>query len=395
MKKIATLLFVLFFATMQAQKKAPLRLYAEFDDLSFVKNNEYFNHIADGYTLLGNKLYAGLRLKPTHDYDIRVGAYFIKYYGLDNFTSIIPSISLHIDKGDNEFYFGQIHTGNNHNLPQQLYAFERLLDKRSIENGLQYLYWGKYLQSDTWLTWEHFIFKNDPNRERLNFGHHSDLSFPLSKKLSIKVPFTVLLYHRGGQINKHDTHLSNLNNALVVANLSSGFQFTYKLNNIKLDLSYDYFAHSINSKNTEEFLFEKGHAHLTGLGLRYKNWYLKTSYWASTGFVSPKGDDMFQSRSKRTEIYYDSNNNPKTVFARYTEPDRSLIYTTLQYHTEIAKNLHLGFVADVYYQLNKGVLNVDCNSYVIQNHLDYAMGLYLRYQLNTKVAEFPSESLNE
>ena len=358
-----------------------------FEDLSFVKNNEYFNFIADGYTLLGNKLYTGVRLQPHSDYDIRVGADWIKYYGLNNFSYIIPSISLHLDKGKHQFYFGRLDTGNNHDMPQQIFAFERLLDARSIENGLQHKYTGKRWQSDTWLEWEHFIFKNDKDRERLNFGHHSDWHFPFSDNLEIQIPVSLLLHHRGGQINRHDQPSPN-NSAIVVANFSSGLGFQYKLNqDTSLGIQYDFFVHSINSDNTEDFVFKTGKAHLVTFKLDYQQFEGKFSFWQSRKYIAPKGDDMFQSLSRKTEIYFE-NNEQATVFAGYAEPDRQLLYTSLSYHKEIARDLHLGFVTELYYQLNKVEIHTPAYSGVIQNHFDYSMGLYVQYRLQSRLIHF-------
>ena len=358
-----------------------------FEDLSFVKNNEYFNFIADGYTLLGNKLYTGVRLQPHSDYDIRVGADWIKYYGLNNFSYIIPSISLHLDKGKHQFYFGRLDTGNNHDMPQQIYAFERLLDARSIENGLQHKYTGKRWQSDTWLEWEHFIFKNDKGRERLNFGHHSDWHFPFSDNLEMQIPVSLLLHHRGGQINRHNQP-STYNSAIVVANFSSGLGFQYKLNqDTSLGIQYDFFVHSINSDNTEDFVFKTGKAHLFTFKVDYQQFEGKFSFWQSRKYIAPKGDDMFQSLSRKTEIYFE-NNEQATVFAGYAEPDRQLLYTSISYHKEMARDLHLGFVTELYYQLNKGEIHTPAYSGVIQNHLDYSMGLYVQYRLRSRLVHF-------
>jgi len=356
-------------------------LYLGFTDLAFIKNNEYFNFIADGYTLLGNQLDVDLRYRPQPAYEINVGASFQKYFGLSTFEKPIPYIGLKIDKGNSRFYIGKLDTDDNHGLFDPVYDFERHLDQRHIENGLQHRYKNKHWQTDTWLEWEHFIFKADTLRERLNFGQTTTYTYK-SGGWEYQIPLQIYLMHRGGQINlrKPDNHK---NNAMVIANLATGLSVSkHWSTEFSTGVAFRYFSHSINSDNTEEFIFKNGNAMQFLFNIRYKNWKTSWSYWQADHFVAPKGNDMYQTVSRRVDKYFDEQGNPVGIFKSYTEPYRKLLTGHISYQKEIIKDLHLGFIVDVYYQLNDAEIQSNYYNSSLNGQLDYATGLYLVYHFN-------------
>ena len=361
-------------------------VYLNFDDLSFIKNNEYFNLIADGYTLFGNKLDVDLSIKPHQNYQVKVGFMALKYYGLDAFSKIIPSFSLQINQGNNTYIFGKLQNNDKHLLSDQIYGFERLLDKRSIENGVEHRYKNKHWQTDTWLEWEHFIKKNDSDRERLNFGQTTTYHTTIAKNWEITLPLQLYLHHRGGQINQRNTQTEHLNNAMVVANISGGLQLSKKVSNrAEWGAEYQYFIHSINSDNVEELHFKNGSAHLISAFFKTAKWQGNLSYWKADKFVAPKADDMYQSISKRVEKYTDSQANPETVFATYTEPNRELLHGFVSYKNKLFKDLYIGAQLDAYLQLNEGTIQSNRYNVSVNNQFDYAIGLYILYRFNTAI----------
>jgi len=361
-------------------------LYIEANNLSFIKNNEYFNLIADGYTLFGNKLDVNLSIKPHQNYQVKIGVMTLKYYGLDTFSEFIPTFSLQIDQGNNHYYFGKLPTDDNHRLSEQIYSFERHLDKRSIENGVAHRYQKKHWQTDTWLEWEHFIVKGDTERERLNFGQTTTYTTLLNKTWQVQVPLQLYLHHRGGQINQRNDLTAHLNNAMVVANISGGLQLTKQLaNKQQIGVEYQYFAHSINSDNVEELHYKNGSAHLIQVFYKSPEWQYNLSYWKTDKFVAPKGNDMYQSISKRVEKYTDNDGNPETVFATYTEPNRELLHGFISYKNQIFSGLYLGAKLDAYLQLNEAAIQNNRYNTTVKNQFDYAIGLYLNYRFNQKI----------
>ncbi len=360
--------------------------FVQIDNLAFVKNNEYFNLIADGYTLIGNRLNTELSLQTHPDYIFTAGMMWLQYDGLSYLSKNIPYFSLHLKQKQNDFYIGKLYTDDNHLLPQVLYAFERHLDTRSVENGLQHRYNGRHWQTDTWLQWEQFIFKKDTMRERLNFGHVSHFTFKINR-WRLQIPVQIYLHHRGGQINVRQNN-NHVNSALVVANGGGSFDLSYKLSSQSFwGIATQYYWHRINSDLTETFHYKQGSAINIKVYYRNKIIYSELNYWKSNSFVSSKGDDMFQSVSRRVEKYLDEQGNSIPVFGLHTEPARNLIYGRFAYQKEIFKDLFLAFTTEVFYQLNKATIYTPVYKSEVFNHLDYNTGLYVRYIFKHKLTD--------
>jgi len=368
-------------------KITPQTITLQIKNLSFIKDNEYFNLIADGYTLFGNSLHPNIIYKPHKNYQLKAGLFLLKYYGQDDFNEIIPTLSLEIFHGKSSFYFGQLYTTDNHQLSDEIYDFERLLDQRSIENGMQHRYKNEHWQTDTWLEWEHFIEKNDTTRERLNFGQTTTYQNSF-KSWKVTIPIQIYLQHRGGQINQREIFNEDINSAFVIANAVVGFSLQKEFSkNLYLGAKYQYFLYTVNSDNPEELIFTSGNANKVSLFARYKSLETSLLYWKSDRFVAPKGNDMFQSVSQMVDKYYDDQGNQIIIFNGYTEPDRELLRWTTTYKKEIFKDLQLAFAVDFYYQLKESsIYNVYYAERVV-NQFDYSLGLYLFYRFNFRLVK--------
>ena len=378
--------------TRKDSSRLPGILMFDVDNLSFIKDNEYFNLIADGYTLFGHQAGISLKYKAQPNYQFTAGLFALKYFGTENFEPVVPFVGLEIKKGNSRFYFGKLYTDDFHQLSGEIYAFERLLDRRRIEHGLQHRFKNTHWQTDTWLEWEHFIHKGDNLRERLNFGQTTTFRQHFGN-WRWKIPLQIYLQHRGGQINVR-TNPGNVNNAIVIANTSIGLSIENKPDNrISAGVKYQYFRHDINTDNPEELLFKSGYAHKMQIFVTYKHWQTFVAYWDANRFVAPKGDDMFQTVSRRVEKYTDNQNQPVSVFKYHTEPHRRLISLTATYQNEIFKNLNLAFVLNAYYQLNRSSIQTPYYHSEVYQHWDYALGLYLQYRFDFKIMK-PS-SLNK
>ncbi len=378
--------------TKDSTVSAPKTLSLGIDNLSFIKDNEYFNLMADGYTLLGHQAEVSLGYQAYQNYNFTAGLYALKYFGATGFEPLVPYVGLEIKKGNNRFYFGKLYTDDFHQLPDEIYAFERILDRRRIEHGLQHRFKNAHWQIDTWLEWEHFIYKGDNRRERLNFGQTTIFKQNFDR-LQLRIPLQIYLQHRGGQINVR-TNPANVNNAVVIANTSIGLSLEKKLNYLtSAGVKYQYFRHDINTDNAEELLFKSGYAHKFQVFFKYRHWQTYIFYWQANRFVAPKGDDMYQTVSRRVEKYTDNQNQPVIIFKYHTEPNRRLSGFTTTYRKEIFKNLDLAFVLDAYYQLNRSVVQSAYYTSEVYHHLDYALGLYLRYRFDFRIMKLSSQKI--
>ena len=372
----------------------PETLSLAIDNLSFIKDNEYFNLIADGYTLLGHQAEVSLKYQAHQNYNLTAGLYALKYFGTTGFEPLVPYIGLEIKKGNSRFYFGKLYMEDFHQLSAEIYAFERFLDRRRIEHGLQHRFKNRHWQTDTWLEWEHFIHKGDNRRERLNFGQTTTFSHNFDR-LKLRIPLQIYLQHRGGQINVR-TNPAYINNAVVIANTSIGLSLEKKLNNqTKAGIKYQYFKYDINTDNPEELLFKSGYAHKFQVFFTYRHWQTCVYYWQANRFVAPKGDDMYQTVSRRVEKYTDNQNQPVAIFKYHTEPNRRLSGFTTTYRKEIFKNLDLAFVLDAYYQINRSTVQSPYYTSEVYHHLDYALGLYLRYRFDFRILKLSSQNTAE
>ncbi len=388
MKTFIFSILILISFNLQGQKNDSVvddNIYFHFKNLSFIKDNEYFNLIADGYTLFGDKSDFTLSYSYGKHYKFYLGFETLYNFGDNKINYVKPILSLQIFSGKNMFVFGKLQTKFSHNFSNPLYDFERLLDSRSLEYGVQHIYTSEVFTTDTWLQWEKFIYKADNNREILNFGHSSILKYSFSQKIKIAFPLGIYLHHRGGQINlRHENN--TLNNAMVLMNARIGFSPQYEFNDSSVGLDFNYYINRFNTDNPEEFHFKKGNAFWLQAYYRTRGFVFGTGYWNSYKFVSSQGNDMFQTYSRRTEIYVDQNNQIIPVFANYTEPERQMLTFNVFYHKKLFPKLELSAKFDSYLQLNSSEINTSVyNSKVAKNHFDYCIGLYIVYKLDKKL----------
>ncbi len=360
----------------QTDSIPPNSLYLSIDNLNFIKNNEYFNNIADGYTLLGSYLHPKISFHPSSNSKLELGVFGLTYAGLDDYHRIIPTFSFTYFMKDAQLTMGTLHQNKGHGLIAPLMAFESQLDERSIENGLQYELHKDKFTLDTWLNWEHFIFKGATKNEELVMGISTKYTLLDSDNWSINIPFQNLFYHRGGQINTNETQdrvvftMRHTAIGCVVQNKFSGGK--------KLEFN-TFFMQNKSGNIPQEYIFTSGYGSLSHISYTYKNWKLGIGYWYGNQFVSPKGDDMFQSASVKTDIHYE-NGILQPVYSGHTEPERSLFLGDFSYHKIIAKNIVLGFTVQTYFQNYASSPTPDIPDSFTDNQLDYSMGLYIHYK---------------
>jgi hypothetical protein len=90
------------------------QLYFQFNSFSFLKNNEYFGKIADGYTLFGNQFSPKFTYQPSPNISVEAGIYAWKDFGNDNFTAVQPIFTIKMQKDSAQFLFGNLEGQLNH-----------------------------------------------------------------------------------------------------------------------------------------------------------------------------------------------------------------------------------------------------------------------------------------
>jgi len=177
---------------------------------TFFKNNEYFDKIAQGYTLFGTQLQTELAYIINKNIRIQAGVYARKDFGNDQFTKVAPVLSVKLQTKGYSVIMGTLEGNVAHQLSEPLYDYERLI-LHPIENGLQIKVDKKKIWADTWINWEVQEYLNSTYQEQLSVGHSSKtILYQTKKGLQIKWPLQFLFTHTGGQIDLDRTPIKTL-----------------------------------------------------------------------------------------------------------------------------------------------------------------------------------------
>ncbi|MBE9467780.1 MAG: hypothetical protein IMY72_05580 [Bacteroidetes bacterium] len=334
----------IFLSETQINAADSNNVFFNFNNTNFIKNNEYFNKIIEGYTYIGLFAQPKLTYFPSKNIKIEGGVHLLKYSGLDKFTQTKPIFTFQYQHKDFSLILGTIYGTLNHNLPEPVFSFEHYYTN-NVENGMQILLNKTYLKSDTWINWEQFILPNDTLPERLTFGS-SNLFYlsDTSNSLILTIPLQFLINHRGGQS-------SNINsNIQTLANTDIGLNVKYKIQSkaIKSIEFNNYYFSFFNNSNIIETYFDKGSATYSQLIINANKFIYSVGYWNAHNFMSVFGDPMFQLVSQKNILD--------------TKPDKQLLTSNLFYSAPLCKGVNFGFRTELYYDL-------------AAEKFDYSMGL--------------------
>ena len=327
------------------------KVYLNIGLLGFTRNNEYFNEIADGYTLFGYQLYPSLAYFPAENVRIDAGIYMQKDFGISGYNTIAPTLSVKVKRGDLNIIFGNLDGSLNHRLIEPLYDFERVLNNR-LETGLQAVLEKERLFLDAWINWETMIYPGDSLQEEISGGISLDYRLMQKGKFQINLPIQSVLYHKGGQIDALDVPLVSLmNNAVGV-----GIKYTLNNNSILKALSSkNFFVHYSDFSFEKQQPFENGTGLYLNLDMEFKWFNFLTSYWQGNEFISIKGAPLYQSVSH-------SFKNPG-----HTEEQRQLIIFRFLHDLKILDNLYFSTRVEPFIDLQN-------------NTFEFSHGFYVNYR---------------
>ena len=334
----------IFLSETQINPADSNKIFFNFDNTNFIKNNEYFNKIVEGSTLIG--LFANPKFTYFLCKDIKIegGAHLLKYSGLDEFTQVKPIFTFQYQYKSFSIILGTIYGTLNHNLPEPVFSFENYYTN-NVENGMQILLNKSYLKSDTWLNWEQLIFPSDTLQEKLTFGSSNlFLLSDTSNNVIITIPLQLIINHTGGQSVNINSNIQTLINS------DFGFNIKYKIlsKSIKSIELNNYFVTFYNNSPIIETYFDKGSATYSQLIINTNKLVSSVGYWHANHFISPLGDPMFQLVSQKNILD--------------TKPEKHLLTSKIIYHTSLYKGVEFGFRTEFFYDFAAG-------------RFDYAMGL--------------------
>ena len=320
------------------------KIFFNFDNTNFIKDNEYFNKIVEGYTLIGLFTNQKFTYFPSKNIKIEGGAHLLKYSGLNKFTQIKPIFTFQYQLNDLSLILGTIYGTLNHKMPEPIFSFENYFTN-NVENGIQILINKSYLKSDTWLNWEQFILPSDTIQEKSTFGS-SNLLFlsDTSNNIIITIPLQLLITHRGGQSNIINSNIQTIVNGDI------GFKIKDRIlsKNIKSIELNNYFIIFYNNSPIIATHFDKGTATYSHLIIKTNKLIYTAGYWYAHHFMAPLGDPIYQLISK------------KNIFK--TKPKKQLLTSRIIYHTSLYKGVDFGLRTEFFYDL-------------IAGRFDYALGL--------------------
>lgn len=332
---------------------APQRneLRFQVQSFTFFKDNEYFNKIADGYTLFGTQLNPQLVYYPSKDLRLEAGVFLWKDFGNPQLQQVRPTYRVTWTVKHNQFILGNIRPHLSHNYIEPLFNFERVILK-PLEEGLQYRYLGGRLFLDVWVDWQRQQYRYSNYQEEIAGGVSSN--YRLSRgdsRWQISLPLQFTATHHGGQIDTLNKPLQTIFNEAVgiVAHRSLG-------NGTWRAVRLNAYAVAYQDRSFTSILpFQSG----TGL---YLNGTLETkygdamlSYWQGQRFISPLGGDLYQSLSRTVS-------DPT-----YTEANRRILLLRLLRDFRISDAAALTVRVEPVYDFQARLL-------------DFSFGIYLNFR---------------
>lgn len=325
-------------------------LFLDVSNINYLRNNEYFGKVIEGYTLFGFNIAPKLIYSPNSKIKLTAGTNLLSYYSRNDETKVSILLSFQyklLPKLD--FVLGNIYGTINHKLIDPLFDFERYLNNNT-ENGVQFLWNGNRFKADLWLDWEQQIFYDDPFQEKFNVGLSSNFILFENNNNQLSIPFQNLIRHEGGQINSNSSAplITIYNNAIGLA-YSKNVSCKY-LNNIKVS---SFWVNYQDLSPTQLQLFIDGEGSYSTLELFNKSFDLLFGYWYGHQYISPIGNPLYESRSRTNKFV--------------EEPKRNLIIGKLSYQKDIYKGVNLGFRLDSYYDTDDSNLEYSWSFLLVFN----------------------------
>jgi len=269
-------------------------LYLNLKNINFVKNNEYSNPIIEGYTLIGYFIQPELVYIPAEKLTLRLGTHLLSYSGTNKFSLIKPVFSTIWHFSENTYFtLGSLTGSNEHMMFDPHFNKERIYNAFS-EDGLQLRTSSNNFFSDTWLSWENYIFKGDNEREIFTAGESFRYkTSDFAELIRFEFPFQIQFKHYGGQISDYQEHVETYMNIAAGARAVVSFE---KSRNGSVGLECLAFFGNCLKGNAASGI-KNGYAYWYKLLFSLRGLELETGFWKSHDFYAPNGNFIFSSVS--------------------------------------------------------------------------------------------------
>ena len=322
-------------------------VFFKIQNLNYLKNNEYYGYMADGYTQFGIQLNPQIGYQLSRNLSIEAGVFLSKDFGNRDFNNVDPTFSLRYHKNDFKMIFGNLDGSLNHRLIEPLYNFERVITNR-LEGGMQFMLNKRYFDFDLWADWQNMIYRQSNGAEKVWGGLSGHLLKLRSGQMELKLPLQVTVLHSGGQIDT--SHASMTTNW----NYNAGMALTYTpstgpFQQFILDARYVGNLHYLFTPAQSQ---KDGYGVLANAGFTAYNTDVMFSYWYGNNYISDYGGYLYSSRS--SAVYY----------SYIYRVQRSLLILRLTKRIRLADRVGLTLRAEPYYDF-------------FQNLFEYSFGFYI------------------
>ena len=322
------------------------KLYIKIQNFNFLKNNEYFSSIADGYTLFGIQFHPQIGYKFSKNLSLETGVYINKDFGNPVFQEITPTFSLRYSKNNFKMIFGNLDGSIQHQLIEPIYNFERVITNR-LENGAQFLINKNWIDIDVWIDWQRMTYKLKGPKEKFWTGININLFKINVGNFCFSMPLQGTALHQGGQID------TSKGNDLTNFNYSSGIKIKYNINSEKIkSLELDSRVVGVNNTLFDPLDIKKSFGFMGNIGLNAFKTNFIVSYWYSTDFVNDFGGYLYSSKSSTVW-------NPN-AYEKY----RSLLIFKINKKIELAPHVILTLRAEPYLDLNLNLFEYSYGFYI-------------------------------
>ena len=323
------------------------KLFLGINMLGFVKDNEFFDTVIEGYTLFGYQLNPYLSYNIAKNVRLDAGVYVQKDFGNDDYSEVMPTLSLKIRSNNVNFIFGTLEGSVHHRLIEPLYDFERVLNNR-LENGVQ-LIWMRdnNLFLDTWIDWRKMIYPNSTEPERFTGGISFSKTLFTFGNMHVDLPLQLVASHQGGQIDTVD------NEVITSFNMAGGLTLEGTGPDIIQNWGIKLYAASYNTDANDPVFNEEGFGF-------FLNPYVKTtfgltvmgSYWHGDKFLSIQGSPLYTSVNDQ--------------YPSRVDKKREFLMLRFLYDLKVADGLTLTARAEPFYD-------------TYADTVEYSFGLYLNF----------------
>jgi len=324
-------------------------VYLKIQNLNYLKNNEYYNAIADGYTMFGVQLNPQIGYQLSKNLSMEGGIFLNKDFGNNDFTIVQPSFAMRYMKKDFKMVFGNIDGSLNHNLIEPVYNFERVMTNR-LESGAQFVVTKKYFDFDTWVDWQRATYRFSNQQENIWAGISANVLKLKTDKADFKIPLQATVYHMGGQ-------LDTLSAGIVKNfNYSAGFLFHYHVKTKRVQSVFADVRYVIRTNNYLDSVARtsQGDGILANIGfVSPRAFNAMLSYWYGNDFYTDLGGFLYSSKSSTVAYSW-----------YWREKYRSLLILRLTKKIKLEDQTLLTLRAEPHYDF-------------INNYFEFSFGFYI------------------